>query len=412
VSCQRLLEEMKASTLRSRPIRIVALLDDTVISGKVKPVLALARYARTNPATHRPLDLSLLTFVRNESDPEMVTALREEGLVMDVVRERKRFDFDVFPQLRAIIGQRCPDVLWTHGAKTHFLVRVARLHRNKAWVAFHHGYTATSLTWRLYDQLDRWSLRGADAVMTACEAFAVDLNVRLGVRRERLSVHRSPHAPRASTTRANTEPLQRELCLPPNARIVLSVGRLSKEKGYADLIRAMSHVKEHSDVETVLLIVGDGPERPRLEQLCARLGLAHDVRFVGYRHDVLPYYDAAHVFALTSHSEGSPNVLLEAMDAGVPIVSTCVGGVPEMIRHGQQGLLVPRGDVEGIGRSIVALLSNAGLRATLVSAARQSLGAYSLEEYYAKAHFVFQRVASSHGRTIGCRAGVDPAVVE
>jgi glycosyltransferase involved in cell wall biosynthesis len=343
----------------------------------------------------------------------MVTTLREEGFVMDVVRERKRFDFAVFPQLRAIIDERCPDVLWTHGAKTHFLVRAAQLHRNKAWVAFHHGYTTTSLAWRLYDQLDRWSLRGADSVMTACEAFAADLNSRLGIRRERLSVHRSPHAPRtASTEHTNAQALERELCLPPNARIVLSVGRLSKEKGHADLIRAMAYAKRYCDPRTVLLIVGDGPERLRLEQLCARLGISHDVRFAGYRRDVLPYYEAAHVFALTSYSEGSPNVLLEAMDAGVPIVATRVGGVPEMIRDGEEGLLVPRGDVDSIGRSIVALLSDAGLRAALISAAHQSLAAYSLEEYYAKAHSVFQSVASPHGLTIRCQASADRAADE
>ena len=222
-----MVKNVKAATFSGEPIRILALLDDTVISGKVKPVLALARFARTNRTTRRPLDVSLPTFVRNQSDPEMVTALREEGFVMDVVRERKRFDFEVFPKLRAIISQRRPDVLWTHGAKTHFLVRVAQLHGNKAWVAFHHGYTATSLAWKLYDQLDRWSLRGADSVMTACEAFATDLSGRLGIRRERLSVHRSPLAPRGSPRdRNSTEALQRELCLPPNGRIVLSVGRL------------------------------------------------------------------------------------------------------------------------------------------------------------------------------------------
>ena len=170
----------------------------------------------------------------------------------------------------------------------------------------------------------------------------------------------------------------------------------------------MSHVKRHYDVRTVLLIVGDGPERRYLEQLSARLGLIRDVRFVGYRDDVSSYYEAAHVFALPSHSEGSPNVLLEAMDAGVPIVATSVGGIPEIIRHGQQGLLAPRGDVESIGGSIVALLSNAGLRAALISGARQSLAAYSLEEYYAKAHSVFQSVAASHARIIDCQADEDP----
>jgi glycosyltransferase involved in cell wall biosynthesis len=377
------------------PIRVLALLDDTVVSGKVKPVLALARHACKNSATPRGLDVSMLTFVRAETDPELVKTLREEGFVIDVVRERRRFDLRVFPQLRTIIERRRPHVLWTHGAKTHFLVRAAGLHHKKAWVAFHHGYTATSLAWRLYDQLDRWSLLGADRVMTACEAFATDLNVRLGIRRERLSVHRSPLAADASPTpRSDAGALRKELGLPPDAQIVLSVGRLSKEKGHADLIRAMVYARAQRP-EAVLLIVGDGPEQPRLEHLCTRLGLVESIRFVGYRNDVAPYYEAASVFALTSHSEGSPNVLLEAMQAEVPIVATAVGGVGEMIRHREHGLLVPRGDVEAIASGIVELLGNPELCRALTSAAHQSLAAYSLERYYTDVHSVFEAVVPS-----------------
>jgi glycosyltransferase involved in cell wall biosynthesis len=108
---------------------------------------------------------------------------------------------------------------------------------------------------------------------------------------------------------------------------------------------------------------------------------------------VAPYYEVAAVFALTSHSEGSPNVLLEAMEAGVPIVATAVGGVSEMMRHQEHGLLVPCGDVEAIASGIVRLLGNPELCRALVFAARQSLAAYSIDGYYADAHAVFKAVA-------------------
>jgi glycosyltransferase involved in cell wall biosynthesis len=373
------------------PIRVLVLLDDTIVSGKVKPVLTLANYAREHQESRPPLQISMLTFVRGESDPAFVAELRRDGLSFDVVRERRRFDFAVFQQLRAIIARRRPDVLWTHGAKTHFLVRAGGLHRNTAWVASHHGYTATSLTWRLYDQLDRWSLRGADSVIAACEAFAVDLNLRLGIARGRLSVHRSPIAFGSSlAVRAKKASIRAELGLPEGARIVLSVGRLSKEKAQADLIGAMLEVKRRCDFPVALVIVGDGPEERRLEQVSTRLGISDRVHLVGYKDDVSPYYEAADVFALSSYSEGSPNVLLEAMDAGVPIVATAVGGVSEMIRHGEQGWLVRSGDVEGLARGIVALLANPELRETLRSGARRSLDAYAPAVYYAGIRSVFE----------------------
>ncbi|MFY9633028.1 MAG: glycosyltransferase [Candidatus Cybelea sp.] len=375
------------------PIRVLVLLDDTVVSGKVKPVLTLAGYARENRESRPPLEISMLTFVRGDSDPKFVEELRRDGFSIDVVRERRRFDFDVFQQLRAIVARHRPDVLWTHGAKTHFLVRAGGLHRKTKWVASHHGYTTTSLMWQLYDQLDRWSLRGADAVIAACDAFAVDLNLRLGIAKERLTVQRSPIAIGSSpAVRAKKDSIRDELGLPAGARIVLSVGRLSKEKAQADLIRAMLEVKRRCDFPVVLVIVGDGPEERRLEQESARLGIAEQVHLVGYKDDVAPYYEAADLFALPSYNEGSPNVLLEAMDAGVPIVATAVGGVGEMIRHGEQGWLVRSGDVEGLASGIVALLANRELSEALRSGARGSLAAYAPGAYYAGVRSVFESV--------------------
>lgn len=377
-----------------RPIRVLAILDDTIVSGKVKPVLTLARSAREDGSGSRPLEISMLTFSRSDDETELESSLREEGFIIDVVRERHRFDLRVFSQLRAIINRRRPDVLWTHGAKTHFLVRLAGFERTKPWAAFHHGYTTTNLAWRLYDQLDRWSLRGADCVMTACEAFAADLHARLGIRSSRLSVHRSPIAANTSKPVCDIrDAFRRELGLVPDARLVLSVGRLSSEKGHADLIRAMVEVRRTCDFQTMLLLVGDGPEEANLQKLCNQLGLEDSVRMLGYRRDVARCYEAADVFVLPSYSEGSPNVLLEAMDAGLPIIATDVGGVGEMIRHGENGLLVRARDVQGIARSIVELLTDAELRCALTAAARESLADYSPQRYYANIRALFEELA-------------------
>ncbi len=376
------------------PIRVLALLDETVVSGKVKPVLTLARYAREENEGSGPLEISMLTFSRADGETELENSLRREGFAVDVVRERHRFDLRVFPQLRAIIERRRPDIIWTHGAKTNFLVRLARLHRTRAWAAFHHGYTTTTLAWRLYDQLDRWSLRGADCVMTACDAFAADLATRLGIRSNRLSVHRSPIAANASQPEPGVrEDFRRELDLAADARLVLSVGRLSSEKGHADLIRAMPEIRKACGSQTTLILVGDGPEEANLATLCNNLGLEGAVRMLGYRRDVGRCYAAADVFVLPSYTEGSPNVLLEAMDAGLPIVATAVGGVGEMIHDGENGLLVPARDVPAIARAVAALLGNAELRSALTAAARESLIAYSPQRYYADVRALFEKVA-------------------
>ncbi len=375
-------------------IRVLALLDETVVSGKVKPVLTLARYAREQNGGSGPLEISMVAFSRTGDETELESSLRSEGFVVDVVRERHRFDFRVFAQLRAVIERRRPDIIWTHGAKTNFLVRLARLHRKRTWAAFHHGYTTTTLAWRLYDQLDRWSLRGADCVMTACDAFADDLTSRLKIRRDRLSVHRSPIATSAYQPDSRVrEAFRHELGVPADAKLVLSVGRLSSEKGHVDLVRAMPEIRKRCGSQTTLILVGDGPEESNLAALCAKLGLEGTVRMLGYRRDVERCYAAADVFVLPSYTEGSPNVLLEAMDAGLPIVATAVGGIGEMIRDGENGLLVRAHDVPAIARSVAALLQDSELRSTLTTAARESLIAYSPARYYADVRRLFEKVA-------------------
>jgi glycosyltransferase involved in cell wall biosynthesis len=118
--------------------------------------------------------------------------------------------------------------------------------------------------------------------------------------------------------------------------VIVSIGRLSREKGHDDLVHAIAGVREMDPgLKFKVLLVGDGPEREHLEATVADLRLSNEILFVGHVSDVAPFYSIADVMALPSHSEGSPNVLLEAMAAGIPSVATEVGGVPEIADGGK-----------------------------------------------------------------------------
>jgi len=146
----------------------------------------------------------------------------------------------------------------------------------------------------------------------------------------------------------------------------LSVGRLSREKAQIDLIAAAAHLRRiNPERKFRLVLVGDGPERGRLEAAAATAGLPRPIVFAGQQKDVRPWFGIAQLFVLPSKSEGSPNVLLEAMAAGVPIVSTAVGGVPEMIEHEWSGLLTPTGDPESLARDMERLMADPALAARL-----------------------------------------------
>lgn len=353
------------------------------VTGPAKNLIdfcARARGFETEAAGFPSVDTSIITFERselaggrdpvlNESSNPFVIAAREAGVETSVIGERFRFDRRVIPALRRIVESAEPSIVQTHNVKSHFLFRLSRPARTAPWVAFHHGYTTTNLKMRAYNQLDRWSLRGADRVVTVSHAFALDLS-RLGVRQDRIRVlHNSVDAGRMmdEETKAEAASLRARIGVASGERIILAVGRLSREKGHSDLIRALDALRQiHRDVRARLVVVGDGPERPRIEAAAARLGLADRVMFAGQVSNVRPYYAMSDLLALPSHSEGSPNVLLEAMAAKLPVVATEVGGVPEIVTHSESALLVKPRDPESMARAIGAVLRDGSLARGLI----------------------------------------------
>jgi len=154
------------------------------------------------------------------------------------------------------------------------------------------------------------------------------------------------------------------------------VSRLNREKGVDILIEAFARVHKQAP-EAELVLVGDGVERTALGKQAAGLGVAEHVQFLGTRDDVPALLATFDVFVLPSRTEGLPMALLEAMAAGLPIVATAVGGVPQAIRHRETGLLVPAEKPEALAESLMSLFGNTTLRQSLGHAARRRF----LEEY-------------------------------
>jgi glycosyltransferase involved in cell wall biosynthesis len=147
-------------------------------------------------------------------------------------------------------------------------------------------------------------------------------------------------------------------------------GRLTAQKALGDTLEALARVP---DVE--LLVLGEGPERTALERRAAELGVSGRVRFLGAgtRADVIALFRAVDAALLTSAWENLPHTLLEALAAGTPVIATAVGGIPEVVRDGENGLLVPPGDVDAIASAIDRLARDDALRASLAAAAPPSV---------------------------------------
>lgn len=347
-------------------IKLLTIVEATTVNAVAKIALEFYRSARELNQTRPDFPLiegCVVTFDRRPGDQnspsDFVTAAREQGLDVEVIPERRRFDLGVIPALRSIVAGRGPDLVVTNSVKSHFLVWRSRLWRKYPWVAFHHGYTDTDRKMRLYNRLDRWSLPHADRIVTVCGAFAQDLMGSTSVSLEKISVQHNAirRLPPVSTT--DVETLRNHFGITKGERVVLSVGRLSREKAQLDLIEGFKRLRETTpEISGKLIIVGDGPERARLEAAAASLGCKGHVIFTGEVSDVQTFYAMADVFALPSHSEGSPNVLLEAMAANVPVVATAVGGVPEMVENNESALLVPPNDPTSLAASLVRFLTD------------------------------------------------------
>ena len=182
------------------------------------------------------------------------------------------------------------------------------------------------------------------------------------------------------------------------------VAYLREDKGHAILLRAMPEIlRKYPDCS--LVVVGDGPQRAHLEALARRLKIEAAVRFVGLREDVPVVLNAFDVFCLPSvRNEGVPQSALQAGAAGLPVVSTAVGGIPEAVVHDVTGVVVPPGDSGALAQAICALIADPELRRRLGEAGGEHVAAsFSIQrmlDLTEQAYAAALRCAVSRGGTV------------
>jgi glycosyltransferase involved in cell wall biosynthesis len=353
-------------------IRLLVFHETGSATGMGRVALGFADAARRKEPDLPAVDVTFVTYRRNDQQTGFASAALSAGIPVIEIPERGRWDRKVMPEIRRIIGEFKPDILETHNIKSHFLVRASGLHREFPWVAWNHGYTNKDRLDRAYNQIDRWSLHGAFRLMTMCQPFAEAMQ-KLGVPDDKITVLHN-------FVDAYVQPSDEEVCRVreqlglKDELVIVTIGRMSLEKGHANLLNAVSVLKGMSDLpKHRVVLVGDGPEEQNLCRQAASLGIEDRIIWAGFQKSVAPYYAMATIYALPSLSEGSPNVILEAMSAGLPIAATRAGGVPEILEDNVTGLLVPIEEPQALAESLRKLLLSQDLRARLASAAQKQV---------------------------------------
>jgi glycosyltransferase involved in cell wall biosynthesis len=357
-------------------MHIVHLLASPFLGGPEHQVLGLARHL---PSPYRT---TIITFAERGLARPLLDAARGVGLDTVELRHNAPAIWACVREVADELRQRRADILCTNGYKPDVIGWWAARRVGIPVIAISHGWTAATLKVRFNELIDRVVLRWMDAVVCVSAAQAARVCRALVPARKIVTITNSVSADAfAAPDRAYRTALVRFFPQPPRC-IVGAAGRFSPEKDFALFVDAAAAVAAQRP-DTGFVLFGDGPLRGALEQQIARLGLRERFVLAGFRSDVGKYLPHLDLAVLSSLTEGLPVILLEAFAAGVPMVATAVGGIPEVLEDGRSGYLVPPGDRAALARRILDAIDDDG--------ARRAMGRYA--QRHVRAHFSFEEQA-------------------
>jgi glycosyltransferase involved in cell wall biosynthesis len=289
----------------------------------------------------------------------LVADIEAEGVPVHCLHAARPASVGWLLRLRRLVYERRIDLVHTHMPLTAAAARAALPRGRPVFVHTEHNL------WDRYRRPTRWANRltyGRNAAV-----IAVSEGVARSIANRRVPVEVVTHGTDLGAVRRGADAraaARAELGLADDDAVVGTVGNFTAKKDHATLLRAMAALGRDLPAAR-LVLVGSGPLEADLRHRAGDLGLADRASFVGSRHDVLELLPAFDVFALSSRFEGLPIALLEAMATGLACVATRVGGVPEVVSDGRDGLLVEPGDPDALATAIGKVLADDRLAAEL-----------------------------------------------
>ena len=358
------------------PAPVLHLRSSTDLAGPDRVLLDLAGAL---PSTGYRVVLGLLSD-RRRPPPALADAAAARGLLLDDLPSRSPLDLRLIARV-VRCARRCGAVaIHAHEPKGQVAAAAAARSAGLPLVITHHGWLSQSPRERIYEGAARRAMARASRVVAVSRSGAEEVRSRCGA-----SVVTVPNGIDPSRTGPPAgDGRLLELGIDPGRPLIVGAGRLEPAKGFADLVDAVAGLEVTP--APVLAILGRGPAGQRLARRARQLGV--ELALPGYVEDVGAILGRARVFALASHREQCPVVVLEAMAAGCPVVATAVGGVPDLV--GEAGLLVEPGSPGDLSGGLRRILDDPELARSLATAAGERVegdhGAGAMARGYARVY--------------------------
>ena len=277
-----------------------------------------------------------------------------------------------FKQLFAYLKQEKIDIIHTNGYFADIIgIPVAKILKIPH-IAICHGYVSTDINLSFYNFLDRLFLRFSNKIIAVSDTIANQL-FRSGIKKERIRVIQN--AVEIKNDLKTTFKFRRDtkLSYGIDKEIVIGyIGRLSEEKGIKYLIQAIFKLKT-SGINIKLFVIGDGPQKKEIHEIVKAQNILDEVVFTGFQSNIEQWLSVLDIFILPSLTEGTPMALLEAMAKGIPVVASAVGGVPNVIKTNQNGILVPAGSSDDLYNAVLTIIDDDSLKETLSKNAKKTI---------------------------------------
>jgi succinoglycan biosynthesis protein ExoA len=351
--------------MASHPTRILHLIASNFVGGPEKQILHHALDIRNSG-----FEVWVGSFRDRPEKPAILQQAVESGLPTYESLSSGRFDPRAIFELATFLRQQKIQLLCTHGFKANTIGALAKNLAGVPHIAFCRGWTAETWRVRAYESLERRFLGFADRIICVSEAQAEYFATK-HLLQPRISVVHNAMLDSIDTAAEYDRGMTKaHLGFSPTTLLIGAVGRLSVEKGQRYLVEAATGLaQEFKDLKIVLL--GEGRERDSLASQITRLGLGNVVVLPGFQRNVARWMQAFDVLANCSLTEGIPNAILEALAVGTPVVATAVGGVPELIKDRETGLLVAPANSEALRMGLAEVLRDSSLAAHLGQAGRE-----------------------------------------